>query len=156
MGNKISHALKKCKPVFIIVLILWIILSIVFVAPVNVSWVDATINGEGNFIENLLNNYGDIWGNFVKSFKSDYIGNFFKLDLFLIIALMFFGIVGVVKTLPKHDYTDIEHGSSDWANGDQYSILSKNKGILLAEKHYLPVDKRGNVNVLVVGRFRIW
>ena len=32
----------------------------------------------------------------------------------------------------------------------------KNKGIILAEKHYLPVDKRGNVNVLVVGRFRFW
>ena len=38
--------------------------------------------------------------------------------------------------------------------GEQYSVLSKHKGILLAENHYLPVDKRGNVNVLVVGR--IW
>ena len=38
--------------------------------------------------------------------------------------------------------------------GEQYSVLSKKKGILLAEKHYLPVDKRGNVNVLIVGR--IW
>lgn len=57
--------------------------------------------------------------------------------------------------MPKNEYTDIEHGSSDWAaGGEQYSILSNKKGILLAEKHYLPVDKRGNVNVLVVGRFR--
>ncbi len=58
--------------------------------------------------------------------------------------------------MPKHDYADIEHGSSDWANGEEYSVLSKNKGILLAEKHYLPVDKRGNVNVLVVGRLWFW
>ena len=58
--------------------------------------------------------------------------------------------------MPKHDYAGIENGSSDWAEGEQYSILSRNKGILLAEKHYLPVDKRGNVKVLVVGRFRIW
>ena len=58
--------------------------------------------------------------------------------------------------MPKHDYAVIEHGSSVWANGDEYSVLSKNKGILLAEKHYLPVDKRGNVNVLVVGRFWFW
>lgn len=58
--------------------------------------------------------------------------------------------------MPKHDYADIEHGSSDWASGEEYSVLSKNKGILLAEKHYLPVDKRGNVNVLVVGRFWFW
>ena len=55
-----------------------------------------------------------------------------------------------------NNYLDIEHGSSDWASGEQYSVLSKNKGILLAEKHYLPVDKRGNVNVMVVGRFRFW
>ena len=34
--------------------------------------------------------------------------------------------------------------------------LDKNKGIILAENNYLPVDKRGNVNVLVVGRFRFW
>ena len=54
----------------------------------------------------------------------------------------------------KNEYTDIEHGSSDWAEGEQYSVLSKKKGIVLAEKHYLPVDKRGNVNVLVVGRIR--
>lgn len=67
-----------------------------------------------------------------------------------------FAIIGMIKTMPKHDYTDVEHGSSDWAKGEEYSILSRNKGILLAEKHYLPVDKRGNVNVLVVGRFRFW
>ena len=62
----------------------------------------------------------------------------------------------MIKTMPKHDYADIEHGSSDWASGEEYSVLSRNKGILLAEKHYLPVDKRGNVNVLVVGRFWFW
>ena len=35
-------------------------------------------------------------------------------------------------------------------------VLSKNKGIVLAEKNYLPLDKRGNVNVLVVRRFWCW
>ena len=55
------------------------------------------------------------------------------------------------------EFTDIEHGSSDWSQrGEQYQILSKNKGIILAEDNYLPLDKRGNVNVLVVGRFRFW
>ena len=39
---------------------------------------------------------------------------------------------------------------------EQYKILSPKKGILLAEKNYLPVDKRGNVNVLIVGRFWFW
>ena len=63
-----------------------------------------------------------------------------------------FVLVGIAKAFPKHEYDDIEHGSSDWSeNGEQYKVLSRNKGIVLAEKNYLPVDKRGNVNVLVVG-----
>lgn len=60
------------------------------------------------------------------------------------------------KINAKNEYSDIEHGSSDWASGEQYSVLSPKKGILLAEKHYLPVDKRGNINVLVVGRLWFW
>ena len=28
--------------------------------------------------------------------------------------------------------------------------------ISIAEDNYLPLDKRGNINVLVVGRFRFW
>ena len=51
----------------------------------------------------------------------------------------------------------MEHGSSDWSkNGEQYRILSDRKGLILAQNNYLPLDKRGNVNVLVVGRIRIW
>ena len=62
-----------------------------------------------------------------------------------------------MKTGSKYDYKNIEHGSSDWSkSGSQYQILNRNKGIILAENNYLPVDKRGNVNVLVVGRIRFW
>ena len=76
-----------------------------------------------------------------------------------IISIIFaiFFIIGIARSAPKNEYTDFEHGSSDWSqNGEQYQVLSKNKGIILAEGNYLPVDKRGNVNVLVVGRFRFW
>ena len=157
MKDKISYAFKKSKFVLIILIILWLVLSIVLIAPLSISWVDAVTKGNGNFINNLLSsNLGDIGGNLGKAFSHEYIGTFLKCDLWLMIILMGFAIVGIIKTLPKHDYKDIEHGSSDWASGEQYSILSKNKGILLAEKHYLPVDKRGNVNVMVVGRFRFW
>ena len=63
----------------------------------------------------------------------------------------------MVRTAPKNEYSDIENGSSDCSkHGEEYKILSKNSGIILAEDHYLPTDKKGNVNVLVVGRFRIW
>lgn len=157
MGNKISYALKKCKSVLIIVLVLWVILSIVLIAPLSISWVDAIVKGKGSFFDVVFEtNFGAIGDNLSKAFSKDYISNFLKLELWTGIILAGCATVGIIKTLPKHDYADIEHGSSDWANGDQYSVLSKNKGIILAEKHYLPVDKRGNVNVLVVGRFRFW
>ncbi len=157
MGNKISYALKKCKSVLIIVLVLWIILSIVLIAPLSNSWVDATVKKKDNFFDILFEtNFSAIGNNLSKAFSADYISNFLKSELWTGIILIGFATVGIIKTLPKHDYADIEHGSSDWADGDQYSVLSKKKGIILAEKHYLPVDKRGNVNVLVVGRFRFW
>ncbi len=86
-----------------------------------------------------------------------YIGKFFSLLIKFTIVYAIFMFVGFFKTAPKNEYSDIEQGSSDWATrGEQYKVLSNKKGIILAENNYLPVDKRGNVNVLVVGRFRIW
>jgi len=155
---KIKHALKKGKNVFIIGIILWIVISIVFVAPVTVSMVDAT-NMKKDFFELAIDNidFKNIGVNIGKVFKSDYIGTYAKGELCLAFAVLAFAAIGLMKSLPKHEYTDIEHGSSDWATGgEQYQILSPKKGIILAEKNYLPVDKRGNVNVLVVGRFWFW
>jgi len=110
----------------------------------------------GQFIENLFSDILEIGGNLSKIFTREYAGTFWKINGFYILVLVFFGVIGTSKVMPKNEYTDIEHGSSDWAAGEQYEVLSKNKGIILAEKHYLPVDKRGNVNVLVVGRIRFW
>lgn len=153
---KLKHALKKTKSVFIIVLILWVILSIVLIAPGTVSLIDSE-QAETSFFELYFTNIGDVFGNLGKVFKSEYIGAFGKGELYLTIALFCMACVGIVKAFPKHEYTDIEHGSSDWATGgEQYEILSPKKGILLAEKNYLPVDKRGNTNVLIVGRIRVW
>ena len=92
-----------------------------------------------------------------KVFSEGASGTFFSdLLVFTIFFLLFF-FVGVFRSAPKNEFTDIEHGSSDWSQrGEQYQILSRNKGIILAEDNYLPVDKRGNVNVLVVGRIRFW
>ena len=71
--------------------------------------------------------------------------------------LSIFVFVGIVKAMPTHEYEDIENGSSDWCEGgEQYKVLHKKKGIVLAEDNYLPVDKRGNVNVLVVRRVWCW
>ena len=156
MKERLNYALKKSKSVFIIILVLWIVLSIVLIAPMSVSLVEAQTEDNGNFIDILLNNFNKVGDNLGKAFTADYRATFFKGNLYLLLVLVFFGIVGLIKSMPKHDYAGVENGSSDWATGEQYSILSRNKGILLAEKHYLPVDKRGNVNVMVVGRFWFW
>ncbi len=159
MNYKIERTLKKSENVIIIVAVLWVLLSIVLVSPITVSIVESTENGIfdfGDFTEAMFSKITDIGGNLGKIFKSDYISVFWKTEGYFSIALLICASIGFVKSMPKNEYTDIEHGSSDWATGEQYEVLSKKKGILLAENHYLPVDKRGNTNVLVVGRIRFW
>ena len=159
MNYKMQNTLKRTKNIFMVIVILWVLSSIVLVSPITVSIVESTENGVfdfGDFIEKIFSNITDVGGNLGKVFKSEYIGTFWKTQGYFSIVLVFFATMGFVKSMPKNEYTDIEHGSSDWAAGEQYQVLSKNKGILLAEKHYLPVDKRGNTNVLVVGRIRFW
>ena len=92
-----------------------------------------------------------------KIFSEGASGTYFSTLLVVTIFYSVFFFIGFVRSAPKNEYSDIEHGSSDWSQrGEQYQILSKNKGIILAEDNYLPLDKRGNVNVLVVGRIRFW
>ena len=110
-----------------------------------------------------LNNFAGIVGERISqpfanikelgSYWNPFISLFWKYSLgFLAIV-----IIGLVRTAPKSKYQDIEHGSSDWCeHGEQYRVLSPKKGIILSEGNYLPVDKRGNVNVLVVGRIWCW
>jgi len=157
--NKLGYALKKCKIVFVIILVLWVLISIVLIMPTSVAIVDSTVEGKislEQLITNMTGNMSHIFSNFGKVFTGPYIGTFLKGEVYLVLTLLVCATIGIVKTMPKNNYSDIEHGSSDWATAEKYSILNKNKGIILAEKHYLPVDKRGNVNVLVVGRFRFW
>ncbi len=159
MNYKVKNALKKSKMALIIATAIWIALSILLSAPIAVSIKEATINNVFNsdkFFEVLFSNFNAIGSNISKIFLPSYSPIYWKVEGCLTIGVLIMLVVGILKSMPKNEYTDIEHGSSDWASGEQYSVLSKKKGILLAENHYLPVDKRGNVNVLVVGRFRIW
>ena len=159
MGYRLEGTFRRGngKKVFTVFIILWVIISIVLIAPVSVSIIESIENGMFNFdtfLEKLFSS--SIGSNLGKAFSKEYIGAFAKGELYLTIVLAIFATYGFLRSMPKHEYSDIEHGSSDWAKGEQYKILSPKKGILLAEKHYLPVNKRGNVNVLVVGRFRFW
>ena len=160
MNYKIEGAIKKNKKSFIICAILWLLLVIVFVAPFSYSVFEANTTGQFDlamFIEILPNNITNPFRTLASLFANGAANNFISSLLVFTVAYLVVFFIGFSKSAPKNEYTDIEHGSSDWSQrGEQYQILSKNKGIILAEDNYLPLDKRGNVNVLVVGRFRFW
>lgn len=159
MGYKTSKTLKDNKTSLIIIAVLWVILSIVLVAPIGYSIGISVIDGKFNltiFLENVFTQLSS-FTSITKVLNAQYIGYFGKTLLYFTILYLIFTFIGLFKSKPKHQYTDIEHGSSDWSEGgEQYSILSKNKGIILSKHNFLPTNKRGNVNVLVVGRFRFW
>ena len=160
--EKIKIALQKMKGRLIVYSLAIIVGILGLVAPVSRAVTDANIAYEAGkdwfetFFTKLV--YVSRFGENMSSiFTAKYFHNFFIGSFWFIIFALIFVFVGVYKALPKHEFSDIENGSSDWAqNGEQYKVLSKKAGIILAEKNYLPVDKRGNVNVLVVRRFWCW
>ena len=159
MNYKVSKTLKDNKKSIIIVAVLWIFFTIVLVAPIGYSIGLASQSGTFDFNIFLENIFSELvtFTSITRAMDAAYIGYFGKTLLYFTIIYLIFAFIGLFKSKPKHEYTDIEHGSSDWSEGgEQYRILSKNKGIILSKHNFLPVDKRGNVNVLVVGRFWFW
>ena len=159
MNYKVSKTFKNKKKSIIIMAVLWVIFTIVLVAPIGYSIGLASQQGSFDFNIFLENVFTELvsFSSITRVFGAEYIGYFGKTLLYFTIIYLILAFIGLFKSRPKHQYTDIEHGSSDWSEGgEQYTILSKNKGIILSKHNFLPVDKRGNVNVLVVGRFRFW
>ena len=160
MNYKIEGAIRRNRKNFIIFAILWIFIAIVFVSPFGYSKHQAGLSGQFNietFIQTFSTSMMHPLQTFGNLFTSGATGDFFGTLIVVTIFYSVFFFIGFARSAPKNEYSDIEHGSSDWSQrGEQYQILSKNKGIILAEDNYLPVDKRGNVNVLVVGRIRFW
>lgn len=160
MHYKIEGAIRRNRKNFIIFAILWLFIAIVFVAPFAYSSHMAGAEGKMNlgiFMETFSKSIGNPLGTLGNIFSQGATGTYFSTLLVVTIFYSVFFFIGFVRSAPKNEYSDIEHGSSDWSQrGEQYQILNRNKGIILAEDNYLPVDKRGNVNVLVVGRIWIW
>ena len=160
MGYKIQGAVSKSKKYYIIYGVLWLFSVIVFIMPMGAAIKDASVSGVFNIGEFLTKSFDYIskpFSSLDKVFLPEYISSFLGLLWKYTFAYLIIAIIGIIRNAPKNEYEDIEHGSSDWSkNGEQYRILSNKKGIILGENNYLPVDKRGNVNVLVVGRFWFW
>ncbi len=158
--EKFIRTLKQSKRFLIIIGVLWVFLAIVLVSPIAYSIKEATNSQEQFnftiFVEKIVPAITS-FSSITKMFSAQYFGTFVKCLINYTILFVICSIIGFIKSKPKGQYHDMEHGSSDWSeHGEQYRILSKNKGIILAEDNYLPIDKRGNINTLIVGRFRFW
>ena len=147
--------LNKNKALLIGGLIFWIFGIIFLVAPIAYTIQESTTNGAFSlevFLENIFQNIASLNG-ISKCISTKGAGTiFFKHSfLFTLLVILLVGI-GLFKSRKKSEYDRIEHGSSDWSqNGEQYRVLSKNSGLILAEDNYLPLNKLGNINVLIVG-----
>lgn len=158
--EKFKRTLKQSKGFLIVIGVLWVILTVLLVSPIAYSIVESTNEaGEFNmntFIEQIVPAISS-FTTITKIFSAKYMETFISCLINFTILFAVCSIIGFIKSKPKGEYHDMEHGSSDWSeHGEQYKILSKNKGIILAEDNYLPVDKRGNINTLIVGRIRFW
>ena len=151
--NKFKSFMEKLKKNMLVYIVVWLFLVILLVAPVTFTVTDGRINGL-SVIEalsyNLVNNFTQF--PITRVFEDAYIQDFLNGVKYFSVVYVFIMCYAIYKTLPKSAYDKIEHGSSDWcAPGEQYRILNKKHGIILAKDNYLPIDKIGNVNVLIVG-----
>ena len=153
MDNFIIY-IKKNKAVLIITFLIWLFAIIFLIAPIAYSISEATINGAFSmeiFMEQIIPNISS-FNSITKIGKSGASAIFGKSILYFTFIYMIMEGIGLYKGRKKSEYDTIEHGSSDWCqNGEQYRVLSKNNGLILAEENYLPTNKIGNVNVLIVG-----
>lgn len=158
MNNLIEY-IKKHKVSLIVAAVVWLLAEIFLVAPVAYSIGQSTVNGAFNltlFVEQLFPNIAGMTS-FIKVFAEGSMSAFGTGTLIMTIIIIVSWGIGLYKARSKSEFDKIEHGSSDWSqNGEQYRVLSKNKGLILAQKNYLPLDKLGNVNVLIVRRFWFW
>ena len=153
--NKIITLLKKN---LILLFAVWLIIAIIIIPALSLAIVqgsvlaspdiDSSLPFVGNltyFISNPFLTLGYIFnprffGTYLETLK-----NFTGIYLLLVVFLAY-------KYEESKPYDGKEYGSARWSkDGEQYKILSKTSGIILAKDNYLPVDKQGNTNVMVIG-----
>ena len=163
--SKLKSAIRRIKGKLIVSAILVLVIIVWAIAPFTVALKNAMDAATGKSMVDWATLITDLGIGITKPLEQlgkcftqqEYFSRFFFVIKYFLMFYGLFVMVGIAKAFPKHEYQDIENGSSDWCEGgEQYKVLSRNKGIVLAEKNYLPVDKRGNVNVLVVRRVWCW
>ncbi len=156
--GKFKSFMEKFKKQIWIYLVVWIVIAILLVVPISYTITNAHLEGV-RWVEAMSLHFGENFAKFpiAQIFGSKYVNDFVKAMEYYTLAYFALVVIAICKTLPKTDFQDIEHGSSDWCRpGEQYKVLNKKEGLILATDNYLPVDKPGNVNVLIVGRIWCW
>ncbi len=152
--NNLIVELKKHMVAVIVGIVIWIFAVIFLLSPIAYTISTSYVNGAFNvtkFIEDFFTNMSSLTS-IGKVFNASCIGIFGKAILFFTFFYAICVGIGIYKGRKKGEYDKIEHGSSDWSTGgEQYRVLSKNNGLILAENNYLPLNKLGNVNVMIVG-----
>jgi len=161
--EKLKAAFRKIKTKLIVYLVLILVAGFPLVAIFNVSFQNGLLAAQAGedfwtvFFDQIYKNTSKANVCLKLCFTGEYFKSFLNTFKWYLLICGLFALRGLIKALPKHEFQDIENGSSDWSeNGEQYTVLHRKKGIVLAEKNYLPVDKRGNVNVLVIRWFWCW
>ena len=149
--DKTKTAIKQNKKFIKWIIVLWAIVSIVLIAPLAYG-LYLTKQDSSNVLMNWINEITSFTSFFRMFVHPGALIEFLKLMVVYTAFVLYWSYKGYSKTSIKGKYYDIEHGSSDWSSGgEQYKILSEDKGIILAQGNYLPLDKRGNINTLIVG-----
>ena len=148
LSGKIKDNLVLVK----VYLILYVLVVIFGVAPISIAYKDALLGRDQFFtlVIEYMQKFYEL--KFFEAFSPTYFFTFLKVLFIVTIFYTIIFLIGMSKRKNSSGYEKIEHGSSDWCkDGEQYRILSPKEGIILAENNYLPVNKRGNINVMVVG-----
>ena len=157
MGESFKVLKKTILPITILFLVLYIIILPSFAVAIAYGNFKIIQNSEVSisiFMDNLkyslTNPFWSIGEMFRLGQVMDAYINIFKIAIFVYYVPILYFMFKPKKKKPEWEKK--EHGSAEWAKkGEQYKVLSKKEGILLAKDNYLPVDKRGNINVLVIG-----
>ena len=126
--DKFKRTLKQSKKFLIVIGVLWVILAVLLVSPIAYSIKEA-INTLGQFnfntfVEKVIPAITS-FTSFFKMFSKEYFGTFTSCLINYTILFVICSIIGFIKSKPKGEYHDMEHGSSDWSeHGEQYKILS--------------------------------
>lgn len=116
MNYKIEGAMRRNKKYFILFAILWLFIAIVLIVPLVTAFnipvpTDNSLGALGVFVDAMKNPFKALATLISEGYFIAYVK---CLGVFSIIFAIFF-IIGVARSAPKNEYTDFEHGSSDWS-----------------------------------------